>query len=141
MKNILLVTMLLILNLQAFADEDSSEVEIVNLAQPIFGYTMATPKLNLPRRNPLFFSHYGLFSNMYGKNVYENIFHLNSTRNEQNVSQNSQENNWLGFLLIMAGYSIIWTDAYRDPLRYRYLENEWERYRESVSNRGLPAEH
>jgi hypothetical protein len=114
------------LNPQTFADEDSSELEIINWVQLVFEYTMENPESNLPRRNPLFFSHYGLLLNIYRKNVYETTFQFNSTHNEQTISQNSQENDWLGFLLIMAGYSIIWADAYRDPVRYKYLENAWE---------------
>jgi hypothetical protein len=64
---------------------------------------------------------FGTSSNM--KNIIQN----NDIQSEQSIYQNSEENNWLGFLLVVAGYSIIWTDAYKNPLKYRYFENVWER--------------
>jgi hypothetical protein len=129
-KNIFLLVILLIINMQPFADENLIELESINSIRPLFTYRIENAELNLLGLNPLFFNtwHYGLSLNVYEK--YKSIFQNNITQNEQNIYQTSQANNWIGFLIVMAGYSILWTDAYTNPLRYRYWENAWERHGE-----------
>jgi hypothetical protein len=112
----------LIIGVQAFADENLSGLENINIERQLFNNKTEYTKLNLLGLNPLFF-----YNRNYDLLNMENIIQNDGTQSEQSIYKNSQENNWLGFLLVVAGYSIIWTDAYKNPLRYRYFENVWER--------------
>jgi hypothetical protein len=108
--------------MQTFADENLSEFEKINIGWRLFNNKAEYTKLNMLGLNPLFF-----YNGNYGLLNMENIFQNNGTQNEQSIYKNSQENNWFGFLLVVASTSIIWIDAYKNPLRYRYFENVWER--------------
>jgi hypothetical protein len=108
--------------MQTFADENLNELKNINIGWSLFNNKVEYMKLNMLGLNPLFF-----YNRNYGLLNMENIIQNNDTQREQRIYQNSQENNWLGFLLVVAGYSIIWTDAYKNPLKYRYFEDTWER--------------
>jgi hypothetical protein len=120
-RNTFFVVILLVIGMQTFADENLGELENINIGWQLFNNKTGSTKLNILGLNPLFF-----YSRNHGLLNMGNIFQNNDIQNEQNIYKNSQENNWFEFLLVAASYSIIWTDAYKNPLRYRYFEDVWE---------------
>jgi hypothetical protein len=127
-RNIVFVVIVLMIGMQTFADENLRELKSINIEWQLCNNKAAYTKLNISGFNPLFF-----YNRNYGLLNMENIFQDNGTQNEQSLYKNSQENDWFGFLLVVAGYSVIWTDAYKNPLRYRYFENVWERQQQEES--------
>jgi hypothetical protein len=158
-KNTVFVVILLVIGMQIFADENLGELENINIGWQLFNNKADYTKLNILGLNPLFFynGNYGLLGRSpFGliprsllrktwgaEDLFPRIrqdFKEKSSipksllLGEQGIYKNSQENNWFGFLLVVAGYSIIWTDAYKNPLRYRYFEDAWER-RQQIEKR------
>jgi hypothetical protein len=126
-KIIILGIMVFIISHQIFADENLNEFENFNFDWELFNYHFPNDNglssySNLLGLNPVFF-----FNNYYGLslNMNEDVF-LYDIQRKQNIYKSSQENDWLGFLLVMAGYSIFLTDVYKNPLKYSCWENVWE---------------
>lgn len=121
--NAVSVVILLLIGMQTFADDNSSDLENINIEWQLFDKTEHM-KLNILGVNQLFF-----YNKDHGSLAAENVFQNNAIQREQSVSKNSQKNYWFGSLLLLAGYSLIWADAYENPVKYRYFEDKWERQR------------
>lgn len=117
-RNIVFAAMAVIIGIQTFADENVNEMGNIHIGWPLFIDKADHTKLNF---NSLF-----SYNRNYSLLSKETIFYNNSAERKQSGYKNSQENNWIGFLLVVAGSLIIWTDAYKNPLRHRYFESVWE---------------
>jgi hypothetical protein len=107
------------------SDENSNELKNITFSWQLCNNGIESTSIDFMDLNPLFFNNGNSY---FSLNTFEHNNQNNGTRNEEEKYITAQDgNNWLGFLLGIAIYSIIWTNAYKNPQSQKYLNEVWEK--------------
>jgi hypothetical protein len=130
MKRLSIAALLAACAVVSLAAQEAPRAGTPTFQWQLFNNDNTEMELDFININPLFCSCDRAILNEY---QFFNIIDNNIKNNWDKRNNNTVDNNgndWVGFILGIAAYSIIWADYYNNPEawdKYKYLNDEWEK--------------